>query len=109
MMYLRSAGGALQEQPCLVSLETESGVVIRTVAGTSSEVLAAFLVDCQCGMRLLVGDTLGDTAKDEGAAWRETLAEVARRLDIPLLWGSDHARCPRCGTPVSGISSGSRR
>ena len=85
----------------------ESGVVIRTVAGTSSEVLAAFLVGCQCGKRLLVGDTLGDTAKDEGAAWRETLAEVARRLDLPLLWGSDQARCPRCGTPVSRFCSSS--
>lgn len=83
-------------------------MVIRTVAGTSSEVLAAFLVDCQCGKRLLVGDTLGDTPEEESAAWRETLAEVARRLDIPLLWESDHARCPRCATPVCHVSDARR-
>jgi hypothetical protein len=98
----------LREEPRFVRLETESGVVIRSAAGTSSQVLAAFLVDCPCGKRLLVGDTLGDTPEEERAAWRETLAEVAWHLDIPLLWESDHAQCPRCGTPVCRVSEARR-
>ena len=98
----------LQGQPCFVRLETESGVVIHSAGGTSSQVLAAFLVDCRCGERLLVGDTLGDAPEDEGAGWRKTLAEVARHLDIPLLWESDHARCPRCGTPVCRVCEARR-
>ena len=88
--------------------ETESGVVIRAAADRSSEVLVAFLVDCHCGTRLLVGDALGDTHEEESAAWRATLTEVARRLAIPLLWGGERARCPGCGTPVSRSSAARR-
>jgi hypothetical protein len=79
-----------------------------TGEGTSSELLAAFMIECQCGERLLLGDALGATPDEQTGAWRATLADVARRLDVPLVWGEKHAHCPLCGTPVLRVSAARR-
>jgi hypothetical protein len=75
---------------------------------TSSELLTAFMIECQCGERLLFGDALGATPGEGADAWRTNLAEVARRLDVPLVWGDKHAQCPHCGTPVFRVSAARR-
>jgi hypothetical protein len=74
----------------------------------SSELLAAFMIECDCGERLLLGDIVGVTLDEQTDAWRATLADVALRLDVPLVWGSELAQCPLCGTPVSRVSAARR-
>lgn len=79
--------------------------VAMTAKGAPSELLAAFVIDCRCGERLLLGGAFGVLGAEETAAWRATLDDVARRLAVPLLWGRDQELCPRCGAQVSRVSS----
>lgn len=82
--------------------------VVMTVKGAPSELLAAFVIDCRCGERLLLGDAFGVIGTEETAAWCATLDDVARRLAVPLVWGRDQESCPRCGAQVSRVSSARR-
>ena len=82
--------------------------VAMTVKGAPSELLAAFVIDCRCGERLLLGDAFGVIGTEETAAWCAALDDVARRLAVPLVWGRDQESCPRCGAQVSRVSSARR-
>ena len=66
-----------------------------------ADLLAALMIDCGCGERLLVGQALGAGLDGEAEAWRTALVEVAERLEVPLVWSADRPRCPRCGVGIS--------
>lgn len=66
-----------------------------------SALLAAFMVDCDCGERVLLGDAASITSDADIEAWRVTLTDVAQRLAVQLVWAGERAPCARCGTPVA--------
>jgi hypothetical protein len=66
-----------------------------------SSLLAAFVIDCECGERALLGDAASITSDADMEAWRVTLTDVAERLAMRLVWAGDQTSCARCGMPVA--------
>jgi hypothetical protein len=66
-----------------------------------SSLLAAFVIDCGCGERVLFGDAASITSDADMEAWRATLTDVAERLALQLVWVGDQTSCARCGTPIA--------
>ena len=73
--------------------------------------LSAFMIDCQCGERLLLGDASGVTRPEEIEAWYVALGSAARSLAVPLVWAQDlvwakdPGSCPQCGALLSYAAS----
>jgi hypothetical protein len=68
-------------------------------------VLSAFMIDCQCGEQLLLGDASGVTRPEEIEAWHGALGRAARSLAVPLVWAQDPGSCPQCGALLSYAAS----
>jgi hypothetical protein len=68
-------------------------------------VLSAFMIDCQCGERLLLGDASGVACPEETEAWYVSLGNAARCLAVPLVWAQDPGACPQCGALLSTVAS----
>jgi hypothetical protein len=81
--------------------ECDTSGQITARKAPSSSLLAAFLVDCECGERVLLGDAATITPDTDMEAWRVTLADVAQRLAVRLVWAGEPTSCARCGTPVA--------
>jgi hypothetical protein len=79
----------------------DDGSGLISAEKAQSSLLAAFVVDCDCGERVLLGDAASITPDADMEAWRVTLTDVAQRLAVQLIWAGDEASCARCGAPVA--------